>query len=256
MKILHYNEYMLNFSPRNKKARRLQIRFFAVFLFLILALIPVNSIFGDIFQWSVLGNILFFPADSGVSADPFHILPSLGAAASLQIWGPIRAEITEDIYIANYEYNPILGYPTASSQENRSALVFGFLTGIQITGSFNIREKGIVLRLFAGAAADIRAVVLAAGLNFPGDFTSSDIAANPQIQTDAIRDYFWSDGRWFMPVAGTGMDFPISEGLLLGFDLRVWFPVYKLNTDENLPAIDGWRFGLGFRITPRKKNGA
>ena len=55
-----------------------------------------------------------------------------------------------------------------------------------------------------------------------------------------------------MPVFGAGMDFPLNDKLLLGFDLRAWFPVYKLWTNDNTPAIDGWRFGAGLRITPRK----
>jgi hypothetical protein len=45
------------------------------------------------------------------------------------------------------------------------------------------------------------------------------------------------------------MDFAAFDGILLGFDLRTWFPVYKLWTKENLPDINGWRFGAGFTIT-------
>ncbi|MCL2196866.1 MAG: hypothetical protein FWB77_04560 [Treponema sp.] len=235
---------MFNFSPRFKKA--------ALLLTLILVIIPMSPVFGDFFQWSVLGNILFFTADNGASADPFPILPSGGASVSLQIWGPLRAELTEDIYIANYEYNSDLNRPMSSSQDNRSALVIGFFTAVQITGNFSLNDKGTALRVFAGAAADLRAVVLAAGLNHPDDL-SGNITTNAQLQTDAIRDYFWSEGRWLMPVAGVGMDFPISEYFLIGFDLRVWFPAYKINSKEDLPAIDGWRFGAGLRITPRGK---
>ena len=247
MLFLRYNEYMFNFSPRLKKT--------AILLAFILAAVPMSPVFGDFFQWSVLGNILAFPADNGASADPFPILPSGGASLSLQIWGPIRAELTEDIYIANYEYNTDLKRPMGSSQDNRSALVIGFITAVQITGYFSLNDNGAALRVYAGPAADLRAVVLAAGLNHPNDF-SGDIKTNAQLQTDAIRDYFWNENRWFTPVAGIGMDFPISEGFLIGFDLRAWFPVYKINSEENLPAIDGWRFGAGLRITPRGRNGA
>jgi hypothetical protein len=105
--------------------------------------------------------------------------------------------------------------------------------------------------VYGGPAADLRIVTLAIGLNHPADFTG-DIETDAQLQTDAIRRYFWSQGRWFFPVLGAGMDFPINEKFLLGFDLRVWFPLYRLWTDKHLPAIDGWRFGAGFRITPRR----
>jgi hypothetical protein len=233
---------MLNFLPRLKQA--------AVLLLFFLIFIPVNSIFGDILQWSITGNILYFPADNGVNADPAPILPSLGGVLSLQLAGPIRLELTEDIYFTNYEYNS--ARPMACNPENRSALVIGFITAIQFTGNFSLGGKGTAFRVYAGPAADLRIVTLAAGLNHPADFTG-DIDTDPQLQTDAIREYFWSNARWFMPVAGIGMDFPINERFLLGFDLRAWFPVYKFWTDENLPAIDGWRFGAGIRITPRGK---
>jgi len=224
----------------------------AVVLFFFLLLTPVNSVFGQKLQWAITGNILYFPADNGVDSDPAPILPSLGGALSLQLAGPLRLELTEDIYITNYEFNSKLGYPAACNPENRSALVIGFITAIQVTGNFPIGGKGTAIRAYAGPAADLRIVTLAAELNHPSDLTG-DIKTNAQLQTDAIRDYFWSDTRWFMPVAGFGMDFPINEKFLLGFDLRAWFPIYKIWTDKDLPAINGWRFGAGFRITPRSK---
>jgi len=202
-------------------------------------------------QWSITGNIFYFPADNGVSSDPAPILPSLGGVLSLQLVGPLRLEFTEDIYLTNYEYNSTLGYPMACNPENRSALVIGFITAIQFTGNFPLGDKGTAFRVYAGPAADLRIVILALGLNHSSDFTG-DIKTDAQLQTDAIRDYFWSDARWFMPVAGIGMDFPINEKFLLGFDLRAWFPVYKTWTGENFSTIDGWRFGVGIRITGKK----
>jgi hypothetical protein len=229
-----------------------KLKFWKIFIFIF---IHVNSVFGDILQWSITGNILYFPADNGVDADPAPILPSLGGALSLQLVGTLRLELTEDIYFTNYEYNSELGYPMACNPENRSAFVMGFITAIQFTGNFSLDGKGTAFRVYAGPAADLRIVTLAIGLNHPSDFTG-DIRTDAQLQTNAIRDYFWSNARWFMPVAGIGMDFPVNEKFLLGFDLRAWFPVYKYWTDENLLAIDGWRFGVGFRITPcgKKEN--
>jgi len=131
-------------------------------------------------------------------------------------------------------------------------MVIGFVTAAQFTGVFPIKDKGTAIRAYAGPAADLRIVTLAAGLNHSSDFTG-DIKTDPKLQTEAIRDYFSKDARWFMPVAGFGMDFPINEKFLLGFDLRAWFPIYRAWTDKDLPAINGWRFGAGFRITPRRK---
>ena len=68
-------------------------------------------------------------------------------------------------------------------------------------------------------------------------------------ETDAVFSYFWSGARWLLPVMGTGMDFDLNEKFRLGFDIRIWAPVYKLWTGENLPFAEGWRFGLGVRAT-------
>jgi len=218
-------------------------------LLLFLALFPLNAAFGD-FSWALRGSILYFAADNGPGADPAPILPSLGASASWQISGPLKIEVTEDIYFTNYEYNTKLGYAMACNPENRSALVIGFITGVQATGVFPIKDNGTVFRVYGGPAVDLRIVTLAAGLDHPSD-TSGDIDTNAKLQTEAIAEYFWGEGRWFLPVFGVGMDFPLSEKFLLGFDIRAWFPLYRLSADKELPDIDGWRFGVGFRITPR-----
>jgi hypothetical protein len=235
---------MFRFFPR---------RTAAVFFF-ILPLISLNAdSFKDNIHWAAQAGIFFFAADNGKQgADPAPILPSAGFSFAWQFWGPLRLELTEDLYFTNYEYNTKLGYAMACNPENRSAFVMGFLTGIQLTGIFPIGKNGIDVRVYGGPAADLRLVVLALGLNHPDDFTG-DIETDAQLQTDAIREYFWSEGRWFFPVAGAGMDFPLNEKILLGFDFRTWFPLYRLWTDKELPVIDGWRFGVSLRITPRRK---
>jgi hypothetical protein len=222
---------------------------------ILLLLLPLTSINADSFlerlNWNARGSIFYFAADNGVDSDPAPIIPSAGFSITLDINRNFRLEFTEDIYFTNYEYNSILGYPMACNPENRSAFVLGFLTGLQLTGFIPLGENGMGLRIFGGPAIDIRLVTLAFGLNHPADFTG-DIETDAQMQTDAIREYFWSDARWFYPVAGIGMDFPINERFLVGFDFRCWFPLYRQWTDHELPAIDGWRFGAGFRITSRR----
>jgi hypothetical protein len=207
--------------------------------------------FGERFSWSINGTILYFAEDNGrQGSDPAAVLPSLGAFAAFRVWGPLSIELTEDLYFTNYEYNAAKGYPMACNPENRSAFVFGFLTGLQANALFPLGGSGIQARAYLGPAADFRIVALAIGLH-PDDFTGK-IETDAQMQTDAIRDYFWGKGRWLMPVIGGGMDFPINEKFLIGFDLRVWMPAYRLWTDKDLPGIEGWRFGLGLRVIPRK----
>jgi hypothetical protein len=219
-----------------------------------LALIPAAAdSFSNNLNWSARASTLYFTADNGKQgADPAPILPSMGFSAEWRYWKPLRLEFTEDIYFTNYEYNSTLGYAMPCNPENRSAFVMGFITGFQVTGFLPLGKNGTGLRVYGGPAADLRLVVQAFGLH-PDDYSSGDIETDAGLQTDAIREYFWSDARWFLPVLGAGMDFPINEKFLLGFDLRTWFPVYRLWTDKDLPAIDGWRFGVGIRLTPRKK---
>ena len=220
----------------------------AALLFLILALLPVDIIAASPINWAIHGSIFYFAADNGTDADPPAIIPSAGFSLAMQIMPFLRIEFTEDIYFTNYEYNSALGYPMACNPENRSAFVMGFVTGVQAVGVFSFGNYAV--RVYGGPAADIRIVTLAFGLNHPADYTGI-IETDAQLQTDAISSYFWSSGRWFMPAAGVGFDFPLNEKYLLGFDLRTWFPIYRLWTNEEIPFIDGWRFGVGFRITAR-----
>jgi len=220
-----------------------------VFIFLIL---PALSLTAEnnkaVITWSIEGSILYFPEDNGNAGDPAPVLPSLGAALALQLRNYLWFEFTEDLYFTHYAYNSALARAVPAAIENRSAFVFGFLTGFQIMGRFPL-GRNMDIRIFGGPAADFRIVALAQNLH-PDDF-SGNPDTDAQMQTDAIRGYFWGKGRWFMPLAGLGMDFVINEKFLLGFDMRVWFPVYRLYTGEDLPPIEGWRFGLGLRISPR-----
>ena len=243
---MRYNKCMFSGSTR--------LRISAIFFIFLFPFASLNAdSFMDNLHLAGLANIFVFAADNGVDSDPMPIIPSLGVSAAWQFIKFLRLELTEDIYIQNYEFNTERGYPMACNPENRSALVIGFLTGIQLTGVIPIKENGMQIRAYAGPAADIRIVLLAAGLNHPDDFQGDERDAKKQ--TDAISEYFWNEARWFMPTAGLGMDFPLTEKILLGFDLRAWFPVYRLWSSVETPAIDGWRFGIGLRITPRKKAG-
>jgi len=224
----------------------------AILLFFILVLVPVNTVSADFFNFAFTGGLNYFAADNGPDSDPAPIIPYGGFSLSLQLHRFFRIELTEDIYFSNYEYNPYRNYPMTTSLDNRSAFVLGFVTGIMATGVFPLGD--FTFRVFGGPAADFRLVLLAIGLNHPNDLGSDNIRTSAPMQTQAIQNYFWSDGRWFMPVAGLGFDFPVNDNYLIGLDIRTWFPIYRLWTNEDIPAIDGWRFSVGLRITPRFNN--
>jgi len=212
-------------------------------------LIPFNAFSDNQMNWAVLGGLFYFPADNGVDSDPAPVIPTAGFSMAWQLKRFLKIEATEDLYFTNYEYNANLGYPMACNPENRSAFVMGLLTGVQAVGFFPIGEN-IKARIYGGPAFDFRIITLAFGLNKPSAITGV-IQTDPRLQTDEIIKYFWGKGRWLMPVAGFGFDFPLNEKFYLGFDIRTWFPVYKLWVKDNSPAIDGWRFGVGLRITGR-----
>lgn len=216
-------------------------------IFLVLKLLPFAILCANPFGWAIHGSIFYFPADNGVDSDPAPILPSAGYSLSWEIENHFRLEFTQDIYFTNYEFNWTRGHPMAASQPERAAFVLGFVTGVQAVGFWPVGNT--TLRVFGGPAADLRIITVAFGLHPELDFTGDEFDARAQAR--AVSRWFWGSGRWFMPVAGFGADFPINERFLLGFDLRTWLPVYKLWTNDNTSAIDGWRFGVGFRITPR-----
>ena len=234
--------YILSMGKRFSSARL----FLAVLIFAFYTLpLGAQGFFSRI-SWLVEGSVLFFPEKNGLESDPMPVLPSLGGGASYPIIEKkigLALEFTMDFYLTHYGYSDILGRPIPQAIENRSARVFGALTAFQASGTYDVTSF-MTVRAFIGPAMDLRIVVLAESLR-------SDDKDDASAQTDAVRSYFWSKGRWFMPVMGTGADFTLNSRFKLGIDFRVWMPMYRLWTGEDLPAIEGWRFGLGARLTIR-----
>ena len=218
-------------------------RVFLAALLLCLITLPLKAqgFFSKI-SWFAEGSVLFFPEDNGVHSDPMPILPSLGAGASYPISDTLRAELTLDLYTTHYGYSDELSRPVPEAIENRTARVIGSLLGFQLAGYFDVSSK-VTVRAYGGPTADLRIVLVAAGLEAHEDMK--------EVRKDVnkVRSYFWSQGRWLMPVIGTGADYTLNERFKLGIDFRVWMPMYRLWTGENLPAIEGWRFGPGIRLT-------
>ncbi|GHV92436.1 hypothetical protein AGMMS50268_29390 [Spirochaetia bacterium] len=198
---------------------------------------------------SFRGTLLIIPEDNGPNRGaPLPVLPSPGAALGYPIWGSLSAELSLDMYFTHYGYDFELNRAIPIEIENRSAFVFGSILGLQAVGRIPLREN-MSVRVYGGPAADLRIVVIAADLN-AADLVADDPKGAP-MQTDAVREYFWGQGRWIFPFLGTGLDYGINSKFLLGLDFRVWFPMYRLWTGEDLPAVEGWRFGVGFKFTVR-----
>ena len=219
-----------------------------VFIIFFLFALPLSAqgFFSKV-SWLVQGSVLFFPEDNGKASDPMPILPSFGAGASYQAIDSkvagLALELTLDFYMTHYGYDKTLDRAVPNSIENRTARVLGSFFAFQAAGTFNTGSL-LRIRAFAGLAADLRIVFMAAGLS-----EGHDDLDEIKNEVNLVRRYFWSGGRWFAPVTGIGTDFTLNERFRLGIDFRVWMPIYRLWTGENLPPIEGWRFGVGFRLT-------
>jgi hypothetical protein len=203
--------------------------------------------FRDHLSWSFGGTVLLFPEDNGNRGGPMPVLPAPGAALSYSIWGPLSVEAALDLYGTYYLYDFEWNRALPAEIENRSAFVLGLLTGFHALARFPLGDR-FTLRAYGGPDMDFRIITLAS--DHPDDLTGVQ-ETDARIQTDAVRTYFWSQGRWFLPVLGTGLDYRLNEKFLIGLDFRTWFPLYRIWSREELPPAEGWRFGLGLRITVR-----
>jgi hypothetical protein len=195
------------------------------------------------------GSILVFPDDNGNASAPMPILPSLGGGVFYTINDLLALEASLDVYGTTYDYDYSLGRPVPANDEYRSAFVTGVLLGLQPVFRWNPGET-FTIRAYGGPAFDLRMIFGAYGIEdnepHPGNKSPNTTVGDAR---EEISSYFWGSGRFLFLHAGAGMDFPFMENIQLGFDLRAWFPVWRLWTGENLPGIEGFRFGAGCRIT-------
>lgn len=220
---------------------------FFVVLLLLSAVSPLGAQgFFKSLSWSAKGSVLFLFEDNGMRSDPMPILPSLGFGAAYPISAPMWIELTGDFYFTHYGYDFTLDRAVPYAIENRSSFVIGSVLGLQAVALFDLTPV-VSVRVYGGPAADLRIVLVAEDLN-----EGVDDMDGIRRETRAVKDYFWGKGRWFLPFFGTGADFNLNSKIKLGLDLRVWFPLYRLWSGEDLPAAEGWRFGMGMRITFRR----
>lgn len=194
-------------------------------------------------SWSVRGSILIIPEDNGLQSDPTPVLPSPGLAAAYPLNSLFGLEVSLDFYATYYGYSWVLQRAVPFAIENRSTFVFSSLLGFQGVYSLPINTN-FSARFFAGPSADLRLCLVAP------DLKGTDLS-DASNQTAEVTNYFWGSGRWFFPFVGAGADYRISDKYTLGFDTRLWFPLYRLWSGENLPAVEGWRFAAGLRLSLR-----
>jgi hypothetical protein len=179
------------------------------------------------------------------------ILPSLGGTASYSLNDLLALEVSLDLYGNTYDYDVRLERVIPANDEFRSAFVIGFLLGFQPVFRFRPMGDKFTIRAYGGLGFDLRIILRAYGIKDDEGHTNNQNPHTGLTVGEArkeITSYFWGSGRFVFPFIGGGMDFPITEGLDLGFDLRIWIPVWRIWSGESLPFIEGFRFGVGFRL--------
>ena len=236
--------------------RRANRRFAAIFTLLLLTAMSLHAqgfggLLGNI-TFSARFNLLFFPEKNENLSAPMPILPSLGGGASIPLSDLLAFELSLDLYGNTYDYEYSLQRAVPANDEFRSAFVIGSVLGFQPVLRFNPGEK-ITIRAFGGIGFDLRFIFRAYGIDDSEEHTNN-LGYTGHTVGEARKDissYFWGKGRFIYPFVGAGMDFSVTEGIDIGFDMRLWFPVWRLWSGESLPFAEGFRFAPGIRVTFR-----
>ena len=219
---------------------------------MVFVVLPLNAqSFFKSLDYSVRFNVLFFLEDNGNKSAPMPILPSLGGGASYALNNLLALELSLDLYGTTYDYEYSLKRAVPSNDEFRSAFVVGSIVSFQPVFRFRPMGEKFTIRAYLGPSFDLRIIFPAYGIKESEQHTNDGVNYTGHTVGEARKDissYFWG-GRFVFFVAGGGMDFPLLDTIKLGFDLRLWIPVWRIWTGEELPFVEGIRFGLGFRVT-------
>ena len=221
-------------------------RIAAIILGLIFTALPLQA---QAIDWAVRGTLLFFPESNGNASAPMPILPSLGGTASYRYSELFDIEVSLDLYGNTYDYDYDLKRVVPANDEFRSAFVIGLILGFQPVFRFNPKGDKFTIRSYGGLAFDLRIVFPAYGIKDNEWHQSGDGHTNTVGDArKKINSYFWGSGRFIYLVAGGGIDFPLTDSFDLGLDLRIWIPTWRIWSGENLPFVEGFRIGIGFRL--------
>jgi hypothetical protein len=194
---------------------------------------------GFVYRMAILGIL----EDNGLYGDPAPILPSPGFAVSVPLAPFLRFEPGTDFYYTYYGYSAKLDRAVPLADENRSTAVYGFMLTLPLDFSFRITQA-IDFHGSLGVTADLRLCLVASGLD-----DAAQGLDDAKAQTEKTVSYFWGSGRWFLPTAAVGLDFPEIGAYRLGVEFRAWYPLYRHWTGEDLPAVENLRFALGLRLS-------
>ncbi|MFQ3547998.1 MAG: hypothetical protein SNJ56_06635 [Termitinemataceae bacterium] len=196
-------------------------------------------------EWSLNASLFGIPEDNGIEGGPMPLLPMPGIALVYSMNSFLAVGGSLDMYSTYYGYSDTLHRAVPVELEHRSSLVVGTILSPLVTYTMNI-PIGIRLRFLGGFSIDARLCLIA------NDLTEGDLA-DASLETKQVAEYFWAQGRWFFPMTGFGLDFLTVSRVRIGTDFRVWYPLYRVWSGDQAPAVEGWRFALGLRFTMLSK---
>lgn len=189
------------------------------------------------FIFSLQSGFILFNEDGGLNTAPSPVVlwePGFVMDVVLLKRGGFNLALSSSLHLYwnNYLWENRRPYP--APLENRLAFVLGFLGGLEAKAIFPVFNFLLYSNL--GLSADFRLVTEALGLN---ESDKNDV--NEQLPL--IRDYFWSNGRLFYPVAGVGFETHLVNGWFLGGAVNVSMPIAELFLGEQI-GLEGWRFSF------------
>ena len=182
------------------------------------------------------GLIYIGTTDPGASG-PSIITPLYGVSLPMQLSGPFFIEPMLELYTTYYQWTGTAAAP--ASMESPT----GFLT------------LGALLSMHGGARWAVSPVLTVGGslgldflLRFPIEFLMPD--QNPAADTGSGFGWFFGAARFIYPEARAFLRWQVTDAIGLVFNLRAWFPLFKLWDGQNLPFPDQFMFagGIGFAV--------
>lgn len=206
----------------------------------VLCLIAAPLFSAETIAYVYRASLLAIGEDNGLAGDLSPILPSPGFAVSLPLLPLLRFEPGVDGYVTYYGYSDSLDRAVPVALENRSALVYGLVLNLPIEFAFSIANVA-GFHLSGGLTSDLRLVFAADGLE-------GDDLADAEEEAAKTASYFWGGARWLFANGAFGFDFPVAGIYTLGVEGRIWYPLYRFWTGEELPFLENLRVSIGLRL--------
>jgi hypothetical protein len=212
---------------------KIVVAFIAVFLaaasLSALSIDELDANFGLIF----IGTSAPAPAATG----PSIITPLFGVSLPMKLDGPFFIEPMVEFYTTHYRWTGTAVAPAA--QETLD----GFLTlGTLISFHGGVRYAlSPVLTMGGSIGVDLL-------LRFPIEFLSVD--PNATADTGSAFGWFFGSARFLYPEARLFLRWQVTDAIGLVFNLRAWYPLFRLWDAQALPFPDQFMFaaGLGFAV--------